>query len=254
MVMHWTVNPAPTARLVRSQYSPPRLRKLMQIWIYFDAGAGGDSLANLIEQCEEIDTLDGVPKRWRIHYYVDNSAKFWAPTLDLNKCFRLERTPFLLKLNQFTDRYLDIVLNNKSTVCTSHDLTLQHLSQSDCLEVIELNQVKVLLENVDPVVSYRAKITKNLRTGSLIPDKKWVDWNIKLDRSGFDYVLDVNQVKTSWEYVNNFCQQLNLTLNKCKYQEWQQALNKTQDKSIKQYRSIIENNVVIGYEELTSNS
>jgi hypothetical protein len=227
----------------------------MQIWIYFDAGAGGDSFANLIEQCEEICTLDGVTKHWRIQYYVDNSAKFWAPAIDLNQCFRLERKPFLLKTsNQFTDKYLDIVLNNKSTVCTSHDLTLQQLSQSDCLEVIELNQIKVLLENVDPVVSYRANITKNLRTESLIPDKKWIDWNIALDRSGFDYVLDANQVKTSWEYVNNFCQQLNLTLNKCKYQEWQLILNKTQDKNIKQYKSIIENNVVIRYEEVTSNS
>ena len=52
----------------------------MIVWIFFSPGAGGDGLANLLEQSPSVIALDGI-KPWRIHRYVDGKAKFWAPTL-----------------------------------------------------------------------------------------------------------------------------------------------------------------------------
>jgi hypothetical protein len=223
----------------------------MQFWIHFDAGAGGDGFANLLEQAQEITTLDQSVKTWRLNCYVDGGAKFYAPNFDLNGCFRQGPRPFLLnEPNQLSSAYVDIISSNKSTVCTSHDLTLKQLNQSDCLDIITVRQIKILLENVDPRISYRSGMIKNFKLGSLIPTPAWVNWNVNMDRSKFDYVLDATKIKNDWNYVNNFCQQVGLTLEEIIYRKWQSLLNKNQDSAFKEYKSIIENNIVIGYNEI----
>ena len=63
----------------------------MQFWIYFDAGAGGDGFANLLEHATNVKPWDQNLKVWRLSHYIDDEATFYAPTIDKNGCFRIPK-------------------------------------------------------------------------------------------------------------------------------------------------------------------
>lgn len=91
----------------------------MILWVFFTGGAGGDGFANLLEQSLNVVPVDGI-KTWRIHRYVDNQAKFWAPNLQ-NTASRINTT------DQLTDQQCEIAnSNHQYLVITSHDVQLMH--------------------------------------------------------------------------------------------------------------------------------
>ena len=189
----------------------------MQIWIYFETGVGGDGLANLFERANNVVPLDGDDRsHWRVHRWVDDKPKFWAPNFDLNSCFRSNplRT-FSNSNNEFTPEYLDRIKNQHTTIVTSHDITLDNLYQSDCLGVLTNNQVKVLVYTRNRDNAYVNGIVKNLQTE--------IDWSIKRpepDLFLFDVSINIDKFQTDLDYATRACQRLNLDLDQQHYHDY----------------------------------
>jgi hypothetical protein len=195
----------------------------MQIWLFFQAGTGGDGIANLIERSSNITPIDGVTDYWRIHRVVDNDIKFYAPTIDGLDCFRHNQS-FKENTNKLKKEYVDIVNQNRNCVVTSHDVSLELLSSSDKQDIFLKNQIKVLLTSKCSTVAITKFITKNL-----LPKLPQTIEPPLLYPEKFDYVLDVNRIKTDWEYVKTFCNSTRLDLCKDEYLQYCDLLagNKT---------------------------
>ena len=190
---------------------------IMQIWFFFDPGAGGDGIANLIERSGNFTPYDGETDWWRVHRIVDNKTKFYAPTPDAQGCFRKNRR-FDFQTNQLNKGYHDCILQNQNCVVASHDTSLKALDASDCREIFCRDQVKVLLLN-DTKKSSIDFAVKNL-SASLPTDIK----KQNLDTTKFDYVLEVDRFQTDWQYVHKFCQEVGADLNIEQYYQYQDIL------------------------------
>jgi len=215
----------------------------MQFWIYFRPGSGGDGFANLLEQSRNIqpfDLADTGQKSWRLHRFVDNQPKFYAPDVDSRGCFRKLRIPFSTSNNKLNKWYVDCVNQKINTVCTSHDLTLELLEKSECTDIFLNGQIKILLDYTDEHRVGRQFTIKNLEPGPV--DIAFVNMNEILDLKKFDYVLNIEQLQTDWQYTKNFCKELNIDLNENEYQDYQSILNgstKFDHSGIPRYQSSI---------------
>ena len=162
----------------------------MQIWFFFDAGTGGDGIANLFERSSNVTSIDGLINYWRVHRIVDKKIKFYAANPDVNGCFRSVEH-FDNKKNQLDPGYVSCVTTNKNCIITSHDVTLTALYNSDCQDIFCKDQIKVLLTLTDQNKSKINAAIKNLcaeLNGS-------VTFNT-VDHSMFDIVLDVDKIQT----------------------------------------------------------
>jgi hypothetical protein len=191
----------------------------MQIWIYFEPGTGGDGFANLLERSRTITPFDQNDRLWRLHRFVDNCPKFWAPTVDTNACFRTGH-PFYTKDNKLTQNYVEHVDRGANIICTSHDTSLELLEMSDCTDVFLKNQIKVKLHHQDPINVHKQSAIKNLQNISAdlsfakIPKLKSIDFK------KFDYVVSIEKIQTDWNYVSKVCNDLNIELDQAEYQDY----------------------------------
>jgi len=194
----------------------------MQIWIYFLPGAGGDGLANLLEYADNAEIIDSDrdPKRWRVHRFVDDQPKFYANPIDEIRCFRNNR-PFLSAENQLKPNYVRLVENNIPTICTSHDVTKKHLNASDQRDILEHNQVSVYLYHPDYRRCVYHAALKNLV--SRLPPMDSDDYypvRENIDIKSFDFVLNIQEIQSSWSALDRFCDIVGLNLNIDRYQEY----------------------------------
>jgi hypothetical protein len=230
----------------------------MQFWIYFDAGAGGDGFANLLEHATNVKPWDKDLKVWRLSHYINDAATFYAPPIDHNGCFRTPKngtssSAFCQNDNTLHPSYIGRVQNNINTVCTSHDLGLESLNASDCQDILTKNQIKILIENSDPLVTYRACCIKNFKTGSLQPSENWLKWTATLDKSPFDIVIDIAKIKTDWQYVKEFTDRFDIHLSESVYRYWQNLLlfdDLAEQKTVDRWISIIDNDTVLDYQKI----
>jgi hypothetical protein len=188
----------------------------MQLWLFFIPGAGGDGIANLLERATNITPIDGNKQWWRVHRIVNNSTKFYAPTIDHQGCFRYSQK-FDSAVNRLHDQYVDLVNSNINTVVTSHDVTLKNLWQSHHLDILTHNQIKVLIHTND----YQSAAI-NFATKNLMPC--WQLYEPVIDQSQFDYVLDASQIQSDWNYFYSFCNRVGVNLLRDQYCCYQQIV------------------------------
>lgn len=195
----------------------------MQIWFFFDAGTGGDGVANLFERSSNVTSIDGPINYWRVHRIVDKKIKFYAVNPDINGCFRQEKH-FDKEKNQLDPRYVSCVNANKNCIITSHDVRLTALYKSDCQDIFCKDQIKVLLTLSDQT---KSKINASIK--NLCAELYQSASRKTVDHSMFDIVLDVDKIQTDWQYVCNFTQLVGLDLEFQQYLEYQDLLkgNKT---------------------------
>ena len=215
----------------------------MQIWFFFNPGVGGDGVANLFERSENVVSFDASESDsidyWRVHRFVDNSPKFYAPTPDSNGCFRSGRR-FCQTQNELHPGYVDCVSSGKNCVVASHDVWLQALAESDCQSIFSKDQVKVLLTVDDQYKADVSAATKNLKSKLIRSTYP------AIDHSNFDFVLNVDRIQTDWEYVFEFSQAIGIDLRYQTYLEYQDLLkgNKTymvNNFQVEEYVSCIHN-------------
>lgn len=195
----------------------------MQIWLYFIGGAGGDSIANLLEHANNVEPVDG-NREWRLSHYIDNLACWWAPCFDREQCFRSAIPfPFRASTNVTTDRYKHLVQHGIPTVITSHDVMLNAVNASDEKNILTQKQVKVLVKHTDPSESFKLCQLKNFAIGTLIADPEWCKQILQMP-DHFDYVLDVSRCHVDWQYTKDFCSSIGVELCYDTYKQWQDLL------------------------------
>ena len=219
----------------------------MQVWLFFIAGTGGDGFANLLERSANVTPIDGNKDWWRIHRIVNNSTKFYAPSIDQNGCFRIS-CPFESTTNRLLDQYVNLVDNNINTIVTSHDITLRDLNASDSLDVLTKNQVKILIDINNYSRAFYNNSLKNLMP--ILTDAPVHNIN----HSNFDFVLDIDRIQSDWAYVDNFCRQLNLQLDITDYYTYQEISKgntayMTNNYNIDRFQAVVCNNLV-SYQKL----
>jgi len=192
----------------------------MQIWLFFQPGVGGDGVANLLERSKNITPIDGITDYWRIHRIVDGEIKFYAPSIDNIGCFRNNQS-FKEKNNKLKEEYVSIINQNGNCIVTSHDVSLRALKSSDRQDIFLKDQIKILLTSAcDPWSNIVKATIKNLLP--TLPQEHVMSPMLYPEK--FDYVLDVDLVKTSWDYINNFCKQVNLALHEDEYLHYRNLL------------------------------
>ena len=121
----------------------------MIIWVWFTAGAGGDGVANLLEHASNARTIDG-NKHWRVHRYVDNKVKFYAPTLG-----ELSANSRINTIDLLDDRQLEIANSD-----TEYLIITSHVNPNLVSNKIDVNKnIKILVTSNN--ARYNA-LTKNL--------------------------------------------------------------------------------------------
>lgn len=192
----------------------------MQIWIYFQPGVGGDGFASLLERAHQVERFDNYQQDWRIHRFVDNLPKFYAPWVDVKGCFRRPKR-FDSSDNSLLESYVDCVLQNRVIICTSHDVGLKFLNTNDYSDILLRNQVKILLTSSDRRLAQYQAIIKNLMPAT-VDSIGFIPQQYNLDQ--FDHVLDVDLIQNDWTYVEQICKNLGLDLEQAEYQAYQEIL------------------------------
>ena len=173
----------------------------MIIWVWFTAGAGGDGVANLLEHASNARTIDG-NKHWRVHRYVDNKVKFYAPTLGKqNNIWRINTIDLL------DDRQLEIANSD-----TEYLIITSHVNPNLVSNKIDVNKnIKILVTSNNAL--YNALI-KNLMEIN-ISDLSRNYPKIATAEPGFDLadiVVDIDNIMNDWEYTKKFTLDIGLNL------------------------------------------
>lgn len=174
----------------------------MIIWVFFQAGSGGDGFANLLEQSSNAIALDE-NKQWRIHRYVDSQVKFWAPNLQNNRT----RNNTVEQLNK---QQIDIAnSNNQFLIITSHDVELKNTFQKNILA--NDKHIKILLKSSNSKECLTTAMLKNLVEFNQSFNVQKTD-NKKIILSNFDVNLDT--IPDTWEDIKKLVENLGLHLSK----------------------------------------
>lgn len=185
----------------------------MIVWIFFSPGAGGDGLANLLEQSPSVVALDGI-KPWRIHRYVDDKAKFWAPTLQDT----LRRTN---KVDQLNAQQLKIANSDTQyLVITSHDTQLANTFQYDILS--KEKHIKVLLLSKNFNDSLRVGMRKNLIEFNLSAPTINLEPSTSPD---MDFILYIDEIINSWEYTKQFVENIGLPVSQSTFEYYKKLVS-----------------------------
>jgi hypothetical protein len=193
----------------------------MQIWIYFQPGVGGDGFASLLERARPVERFDDDKQDWRIHRFVDDLPKFYAPWVDAKGCFRRPLIRFDSKDNCLLESYVNCVLQDRVVICTSHDTGLKFLNTNDCSDILLRNQVKILLKSSNfQLTRYQATL-KNLIPAAV---DSIVSTPHQYNLNQFDHVLDIDLIQSDWSYVEQFCKSIGLDLAQSEYQAYQEIL------------------------------
>ena len=188
----------------------------MIIWVWFTSGAGGDGVANLLEHASNARTIDGNTP-WRVHRYVDNKVKFYAPTLGKqNNIYRINTIDLL------DDRQLEIANSD-----TEYLIITSHVNPNLVSNKIAANKnIKILVTSNNSL--YNALI-KNLTEFNI--SDTWVnDPKIGTAEPGLaDIVVDIDNIMNDWEYTKKFTLDIGLNLS---------------EKNFNYYRKIVTGDVI----------
>lgn len=231
----------------------------MQIWIYFDPGTGGDGIANLLEHSTNIITLDhgacvhATPERqyWRVDRFVDNRPKFWAPQFDKLHCFRLNQR-FTRETNSLSQVYIDLIQSNINTIVTSHDCSLKNLHNSDCYDIFTKNQIKILLQSNNRTQTIQNAFEKNLicYNKNSVPEQR----TVPVIDNNFDYVIDADQLMSSWHEIKLLTQSIGLDLHEKFFDEFSSIISGQQSNlysvTTPRYKTVVDHNGVVTYKRL----
>ena len=172
----------------------------MIIWVWFTAGAGGDGVANLLEHASNARTIDG-NKPWRVHRYVDNKVKFYAPTLG-----ELSANSRINTIDLLDDRQLEIANSD-----TEYLIITSHVNPNLVSNKIAVNKnIKILVTSNNAL--YNALIKNLIEFNISDPGGNYP--KIATAKPGFDLadiVVDIDNIMNDWEYTKKFT--LNIGLN-----------------------------------------
>ena len=208
----------------------------MIIWVWFTAGAGGDGVANLLEHASNARTIDG-NKHWRVHRYVDNKVKFYAPTLGKQNNIHRINTIDLLD-----DRQLEIANSD-----TEYLIITSHVNPNLVSNKIAVNKnIKILVTSNNAL--YNAYI-KNLMEFNIS------DLEIATAQPNFnsaDIVVDIDDMN-DWEYTKKFTLGIGLNLAEKEFNHYRKIVTGDlifDDPGIERYKSVTDADNIVRYSKI----
>lgn len=170
----------------------------MIVWVFFEGGAGGDGVANLLEHASNAVSIDG-ELTWRIHRYVDRKVKFWAPNLP-------GITDRSNTVNQLTDQHIDIANSNSEyLIITSHDLQLKNVFLNS--PVPNEKHIRLLI-TCDSLTEQEI----NFKIKNLIEfDQHQIEPADRPKYGSMNAVLNINSIG-DWEYTKGIIEKTGLVL------------------------------------------
>ena len=214
----------------------------MIIWVWFAAGAGGDGVANLLEHASNARTIDG-NKHWRVHRYVDNKVKFYAPNLGKQKNIHRINTIDLLDDRQFE------IANSE----TEYLIITSHVNPNLASNKISANKNKKILVTSNNWL-YNALI-KNLTEfnisdlGGNNPKSATAEHDFDLA----DVVVDIDNIMNDWEYTKKFTQDIGLNLEEKKFNYYRQIVTGDvifSTPGIERYKSVTGADNIVRYSKI----
>jgi len=182
----------------------------MIVWVFFEGGAGGDGVANLLEHASNSISIDSEIK-WRIHRYVDNAVKFWAPNLP-------GLTDRKNTVNQLTAQHIEIANSNDHyLIVTSHDLQFTNVFLNSILP--NNKNIKLLLtynNYIDQQINF---LTKNLIEFNRSKLKKYR----RSDYAQMDFILNIDAIH-DWKYLNNIVSKIGLKLDQKDFEDYKKIV------------------------------
>jgi len=212
----------------------------MIIWVWFLAGAGGDGVANLLEHASNARTIDG-NKHWRVHRYVDNKVKFYAPTLG-----KPQNPQRINTIDLLDDRQLEIANSD-----TEYLIITSHVNPDLVSDKIDANKnIKILVTSNNSI--YNA-LTKNLMEFNISDlDKKYP----KIATADFDLadiVVDIDNIMNNWEYTKKFTFDIGLDLAEKEYNYYKKIVTGDlifDDPGIERYKSVTGADNIVRYSKI----
>ena len=214
----------------------------MIIWVCFTSGAGGDGVANLLEQASNARTIDG-NKHWRVHRYVDNKVKFYAPTLGKqNNIWRINTIDLL------DDRQLEIANSD-----TEYLIITSHVNPNLVSNKIAANKnIKILVTSNNAI--YNALIKNLIEFNISDPGGNYP--KIATAEPGFDLadiVVDIDNIINDWEYTKKFTLNIGLNLAEKEFNYYRKIV--TGDlifttPGIEQYKSVTGADNIVRYSKI----
>lgn len=216
----------------------------MIIWIGFTGGHGGDGFANLLEHAAQARTIDGVVE-WRIHRYVNDKVKFFAPTLQ-NTALRVNTVDLL------NDRQLEIANSDTEyLIVTSHDTRFQTILSPAVLP--DNKNIKVLLLSKNYNMARYNYLTKSLEAFDNADLHTLGDNYRQPVTPQADIVVDIDTVVNSWEYTKQVTQSIGLELTHEDFDHYRKIVTGEFvycSPGIERYKSVVGADNMVGYRKL----
>ena len=216
----------------------------MIIWIGFAGGHGGDGFANLLEHAANARKIDGVDQ-WRIHRYVDNKVKFYAPNLQ-NTALRVSTVDLL------NDSQLEIANSDTEyLIITTHDTQFQTILSPAVLP--DKKSIKILLLSKNYNMARYNYLTKNLEAFDTADLYRLGDNYRQPVTPAADIVVDIDTVVDSWEYTNQVTQSIGLDLAQEDFDHYRKIVTGEFvycSPGIERYKSVVGVNNMVGYLKL----
>ena len=218
---------------------------IMIVWVCFTGGAGGDGFANLLEHASNARTIDGLDQ-WRIHRYVDDKVKFYAPGLQNN-------TTRSNTANLLNDRQLEIAnSNNEYLIVTSHDTQFKTILSPTLIP--DNKNIKILVMSKNFNLSNYHFLIKNLKefnkSDTDMLDHLYTRINT---RSHADAVVDTDTVVDSWEYTKQFALSIGLALAQEDFDHYRKIVTGElmyDTPGIEYYKSVVDVDNIVKYSKL----
>jgi hypothetical protein len=217
----------------------------MIVWVCFVGGSGGDGFANLLEHASNARTIDGLDQ-WRIHRYVDNKVKFYAPNLQ-NSAVRCNT------VNLLNDCQLEIANSDTEyLIITTHDTKFKTILSPTLLP--DNKNIKILLISKNSDLSKYNFLIKNLKEFDK-SDPTILKNLYKQDTTNLhaESVVDIDKVVDSWEYTKQFALSIGLALAQEDFDHYRKIVTGElmyDTPGIEYYKSVVDVDNIVGYSKL----
>jgi len=212
----------------------------MIIWVWFIAGDGGDGVANLLEHASNAHTIDG-NKYWRVHRYVDNKVKFYAPTLG-----KPQNPQRINTIDLLDDRQLEIANSD-----TEYLIITSHVNPDLVSNKVAVNKnIKILVTSNNTL--YNAYIKNLIEFNISDLDKNSPKNKTSLAKQA-DIVVDIDNIMNNWEYTKKFTLNIGLNLAEKEYNSYRKILTGDlifDDPGIERYKSVTGADNIVRYSKI----
>jgi len=199
----------------------------MQYWVFFQGGVGGDGFVNLLDHANNVEPADGL-KQWRTIEMPNGKIKFYEPNWVSDTAFirapKEQYNPYTVKP---TANYLKLILKGINTAIPVHLKSYSEIINNHSFKSIftkDLHKIFLYSDNTERI--YADFKDKNPNSGNeekyRLVLQQYNSESIKnlFPPMFFDTCIDIEQVWTNWNYLNDILVSIGISLDKSVYEEY----------------------------------